>query len=250
MRLAGVLMLAASAAGGRQLSGVVSFSWGVGRLSPFSRQQQQRPNFIAVMSSTSRSPEDLQGKTSKERLFPEELNVIYDSKCNVCKLEIDFLRQRDMRLNGTRKSSTGPKLRFTDLESGSYDESDPRNGGISYAVGMSSMHAVTPSGQILNGVPVFEKAYQRVQLGWLFRITHVPGFKHLSNFLYDIFARYRTAITRGSSVDALVQAYEDKKRLEIAQQAAAANCADDRCSPAVADKRTSTSFETAAPVKN
>ena len=179
------------------------------------------------MSSTSQKIEPSTKQDETSRLFPEELNVIYDSKCNVCKLEIDFLRQRDVRLNGQ------PKLRFTDLEGGLYDESDPRNGGISYAVGMSSMHAVTPAGDIMVGVPVFEKAYQQVQLGWLFQITRVPGFQQLANILYDIFAKYRTLLTRGSTVNALVEAYEAKKELEGAKQAAAANCDDNRCTPAV-----------------
>ena len=168
---------------------------------------------------------DAKIEEEQRRLFPEELNVIYDSKCNVCKLETDFLRQRDLRLNG----STTPKLRFTDLEGGIYNELDPKNGGISYSVGMSSMHAVTPSGQTLKGVRVFEKAYQQVQLGWLFRITHFPGFKQLANFLYDIFAAYRTLLTRGSTVDKLVEAYEAKKQMETQQKVAAANCEDDRC---------------------
>lgn len=178
----------------------------------------------------------------QQRLFTEELNVIYDSKCNVCKLEIDFLRQRDIRLNAKQQqqptttdaagpsSPVGCKLRFTDLESGHYDESDPANGGITYAVGMSSMHAVTCSGQILKGIPVFEKAYQQVQLGWLFRITHWPVLQQLANIFYDIFAKYRTLLTRGSTVHALVQAYGEKRQLEINQKAASTDCISDRCS--------------------
>lgn len=31
---------------------------------------------------------------ARTRLFPEEINIIYDSKCNVCKLEMDLLARR------------------------------------------------------------------------------------------------------------------------------------------------------------
>eukprot|EP00522_Entomoneis_paludosa_P001145 CAMPEP_0172466216 /NCGR_PEP_ID=MMETSP1065-20121228/55529_1 /TAXON_ID=265537 /ORGANISM="Amphiprora paludosa, Strain CCMP125" /LENGTH=243 /DNA_ID=CAMNT_0013222957 /DNA_START=15 /DNA_END=746 /DNA_ORIENTATION=+ len=170
-----------------------------------------------------------------DRLFPEELNVLYDSKCNVCKLEIDFLRKRDLRLNGGDGETPQPRLRFTDLES-DYNESDPRNGGITYAVGMKSMHAVTSSGEVMKGVPVFEKAYEQVQLGWLFYALHkVPGFRAVANFFYDIFSRYRTLVTRGSNVDSLIQAFEEKKQLEEKkkQSMAAQECSDENNSCAV-----------------
>jgi len=82
---------------------------------------------------------------SKGRLFKGELNLIYDSKCNVRKLEMDFLRRRDIRLHG----ASSKLLRFTDLESGKYNETDVKNGGISYATGMKSMNAVTSIGESL-----------------------------------------------------------------------------------------------------
>ena len=53
------------------------------------------------------------GENKATRLFPEEVNIIYDSKCNICKLEIDFLAKRD-----AEKINVGaPKLKMTDLES-------------------------------------------------------------------------------------------------------------------------------------
>lgn len=144
----------------------------------------------------------------------------YDSKCNVCNLEIEFLRRRDARLNGEES----PKLLFTDLESGIYNEQDPKNGGVSYAEGMKSMTAVTPSGEIIKGVPVFQKAYEQVKLGWLFKVVTVPGVKQLADFLYKIFAKYRTLVTRGSSTDRLIEMYREKKLLD--EQKAAQNCTD------------------------
>jgi predicted DCC family thiol-disulfide oxidoreductase YuxK len=143
-----------------------------------------------------------------QRLFFEELNILYDSKCNVCKLEIDFLRRRDQRLHG---SST--RLKFTDLESEDYDSEDPANGHIDYETGMKAMHAVTPEGKVVVGVPVFQLAYEQVGLGWLLAVTKVPVLKVIFDLGYDIFAAYRTRVTRGQSVPALVEAYRQKKQL-------------------------------------
>ena len=144
------------------------------------------------------------------RLFSEEVNIIYDSKCNVCKLEIDFLARRD-----AEKINVGnPKLKMTDIEADEYDILDPANGGVSYEEGMKAIHAVTSDGKVLKGVPVFSLAYEQVQLGWLFKVTTWPIVKQLVDVGYNIFAKYRTNLTRGASVETLVQQYEEKKKLE------------------------------------
>ncbi|KAI2507451.1 DUF393-like protein [Fragilaria crotonensis] len=79
------------------------------RTSAFNLSNARLPSHVLrAMLSTNASP--------SQRLFSEELSILYDSKCNVCKLEIDFLRRRDERLHG---SST--RLKFTDLESEDYD---------------------------------------------------------------------------------------------------------------------------------
>jgi predicted DCC family thiol-disulfide oxidoreductase YuxK len=146
-------------------------------------------------------------------LFPEAVNVIYDSKCNLCKLEIDWLSRRDERLNAPQR-----KLKLTDLESDDYDPNDPANGMVGYRQGMEAIHAVTPDGKVLKGVPVFSIAYEQVGLGWLFAVTQWPILSPIVKFGYDVFAKYRTYITRGSSVDDLVRIYEERQNLSKAQQ--------------------------------
>lgn len=185
-------------------------------------EQQQQPSRQKQQQSQSE-----QQKQSQSRLFPEELNILYDSQCNVCKLEIDFLRHRDQKVNAAQR-----KLRFTDLEGETgalFDPSDPANGGVSYATGMANMHGVTHDGQVLSGVPVFRQAYQAVGLGFLFRVTRIPMVAWLADRLYDIFAKYRTYLTRGTSVERLVQAYEAKRQLESSKQQAARDCDDGSC---------------------
>jgi predicted DCC family thiol-disulfide oxidoreductase YuxK len=159
--------------------------------------------------------------SSTDGLFPEKINVLYDSRCNVCKLEIDWLAQRDARLNTPRR------LKFTDIESKDFDETDPANGRVSYAQGMKAIHAVTPDGNVIQGVPVFAIAYDQVGLGWLFTVVNWPVFSWFFRKVYDVFAKYRTYITRGSSLDDLVRAYEERKALEVHKTAA--NCQN--CQP-------------------
>jgi len=144
---------------------------------------------------------------SHKNLFNEELNIIYDSKCNVCKLEMDLLARRDAYING----SDSRKLKLTDLESASYDPTDAANGGVSYRDGMAEIHAVTSAGQVLKGIPVFTEAYQRVKLGWLFSMLEWRAVRPVADLGYTLFARYRTIVTRGSTLDSLVEAYEAKQ---------------------------------------
>ena len=150
-------------------------------------------------------------QSERNRLFPEEVNIIYDSKCNVCKLEIEYLARRD-----AEKINTGaPKLKMTDVESDGYDPNDPANGGVTYENGMKAIHGVTSEGEVLKGVPVFRMAYEQVNLGWLFQVTTWPVVKQLVDVGYNLFAKYRTNLTRGASVETLVRQYEAKKALEL-----------------------------------
>ena len=167
---------------------------------------------LASSSTTSPTP-------TSDRLFPEEVNVIYDSKCGVCKLEIDWLSGRDHKIN----SASTPKLKMTDLESDDYNPSDPANGNVSYSEALAAIHAITSDGKVLKGVEVFALAYEQVGLGWLFAITKWPGIEPLVQFGYEIFAKYRTILTRSSSMDSLIEAYEEKKALE--KEKTAQDCA-------------------------
>lgn len=119
------------------------------------------------------------------------------------------MRRRDERLHG----SGSTKLKFTDIESSDYDDKDAANGYIDYETGMKAMHAVTPDGKVIKGVPVFYLAYKEVGLGWLLSVTKWPVLKWIFDRGYDLFAANRTIVTRGQTVPALVEAYREKQRL-------------------------------------
>jgi len=125
-------------------------------------------------------------------------------------MEIDFLSKRD----ATKINIGSPKLKMTDIEADNYNPLDPENGGITYEKGMAAIHAITADGRVIKGVPVFALAYDQVKLGWLFKVTTWPIVKPVVEFLYNIFAKFRTNLTRGASIDVLVKEYEAKKVLQ------------------------------------
>ena len=90
------------------------------------------------------------------------------------------------------------------------------------------MHGVLPNGRVIKGVPVFRKAYEAVGLGWLFTITTWPIVSWIADRAYDVFAKYRTRLTRGgSTVDGLVAAFEQRRALQLAQKDA--SCGTGSC---------------------
>ena len=113
-----------------------------------------------------------------------------------------------------------PLIRFTDLESEEgYDENSPVNGGVTYEMGMRSFHAVKQNGEVLHGVPVFREAYSILDQGWVWGMTKLPIIGELSSSLYDLFARIRTPLTRGSPVEELIEKhYKQKQECEPCQR--------------------------------
>lgn len=143
---------------------------------------------------------------SPDLLFRERLNIIYDSKCSVCQWEVDNLTHLMSTLPG---SENEPRLiRFTDLEAeDGYDETDPRNGGITYEDGMRSFRAVRTDGSTIKGIDVFKEAYSIVEYGWLWRWTNAQLLRAVADLGYKLFAGVRTDVTRGSRVEDLIERY-------------------------------------------
>ena len=150
------------------------------------------------------SPTSLMSSSSSEtELFPERLNIIYDSKCSVCQWEVDNLTYLMSKLPGAERETK--LIRFTDLESDDgYDESDLANGGITYEDGMRSFRAVRPDGTTIKGIDVFKEAYSVVEFGWLWQWTNTPWLRGIADWGYKIFASIRTDVTRGSRVEDLI----------------------------------------------
>ena len=99
---------------------------------------------------------------------------------------------------------------------------------------MEAIHAIKSNGEVVKGVPVFELAYEQVRLGWIFKISRWPIFKDLIRIGYDIFAKYRTYITRGSSIDDLVRAYEQRNGIKGKDSV---ECESDLCRTPIQSKK-------------
>jgi predicted DCC family thiol-disulfide oxidoreductase YuxK len=133
-------------------------------------------------------------------LFKEEINFLYDSKCNLCAWEVAFLKRKD----------TEKKIRFTDIESLDYDASDPANGNVSYHDAMKYMTAVKANGEVVSGVRVFREVYDVLGIGWVYAITSWPLLGPIFDSVYKSWAMYRTNLTRGVSLDELVRERVEK----------------------------------------
>ena len=93
-----------------------------------------------------------------------------------------------------------------DLEADDFAENVARNGFLDYETALASFHAVKADGTLLKGMPVFQAAYAAVGLGWVWAVYDNPFAARFLDLGYSIFARFRTDLTRGSSLEALVAA--------------------------------------------
>lgn len=155
------------------------------------QQQQQRGVNIAACGSSAAAESSSSGGDGSSRL-----NLLYDSKCAVCQWEVDNLQSL----------GCGDKITFTDLEDAQYDPA--QNAGVGYKEAMERITAVTADGEIVQGLEVFARCYAEVGLGWMFGVTRVPILGAVLAKAYEAFAVVRTLLTRGRSIDALVEERE------------------------------------------
>ena len=82
----------------RNLLIISNFAVTLGSLVRHPATVASRPSMMALrMQSTA---------SNNDRLFPEELNLIFDSKCSVCKLEVNYLISRMKKIQERKGIST------------------------------------------------------------------------------------------------------------------------------------------------
>lgn len=111
------------------------------------------------------------------------IDLLYDSECPICMMEVNFLRKRD----------TEGRVVFTDITSPSYRPNE--HGNVQFIDGMSKLRAVLPNGNVIAGVEVFRQVYEAIGLGWVFWITKLPVIGALADAIYDIWAENRLRLT-------------------------------------------------------
>lgn len=145
-------------------------------------------------------------------LSDAKIDLLYDSECPICALEVEFLKKRDIH----------NRIRFTDLSSPDYNPSE--HGNVPFADGMRKIRAVMPDKSVITGVEVFRQTYSAIGLGWVFHATNLPIIGKAADALYDIWAEHRLRLTgRGDLADEL------KKQSEILKVTDPANCESDAC---------------------
>jgi predicted DCC family thiol-disulfide oxidoreductase YuxK len=122
-------------------------------------------------------------RNSERELNSWEIELLYDSHCPICMMEVEFLRKRDIH----------HKIRLTDLQSPEYNPAE--HGNVEFSEGMRKIRAVLPDQTVVMGVEVFRKTYEAIGLGWVFALTKLPVVGKLADALYDIWAENRLRLT-------------------------------------------------------
>ena len=78
-----------------------------------------------------------------------QIDLLYDSECPLCAMEVEFLKKRDYE----------NKIRFTDLSSLDYNPSE--HGNVKFSDGMRKIRAILPdTNEVVTGVEVFRHVYR------------------------------------------------------------------------------------------
>jgi predicted DCC family thiol-disulfide oxidoreductase YuxK len=143
-----------------------------------------------------------------------DVRVLYDGDCPLCVREVDFLRGKD---------GGAGRLDLVDIASDEYDPD--ANAGIPFETAMSTIHGIKPSGDVITGIEVFERAYAAVGLGWVYAFAKVPSLLNVANKVYDFWAERRMQVTgRGTLAEVLeIRA----RRMEAEEAGGAAACSLD-----------------------
>lgn len=150
-----------------------------------------------------------------------KIDLLYDSECPICQMEVDFLKKRDI----------DNRIRYTDLSSPSYRPED--HGNVQFADGMRKIRAVLPDRTVITGVEVFRQTYKAIGLGWLVELTNMPIIGTIADSIYDLWAENRLRITgRGDLADVL------KERAEMLRSLDPADCELDACALDFGDDET------------
>jgi predicted DCC family thiol-disulfide oxidoreductase YuxK len=107
-----------------------------------------------------------------------DVELFFDGDCPLCMREISMMRRLDKR----------DRIRFTDIAAPDFDS---KTVGLTQEDLMARIHARLPSGELIEGVEVFRRAYSAVGFGPLVALTRAPGISQLLDLGYDVFAKNR-----------------------------------------------------------
>ena len=151
--------------------------------------RQRTASSLALLLSKTRRMASLDESVASQ-VIANQIDLLYDSECPICQMEVDFLKKRD----------TNNRIRYTDISDPSYNPKEHAN--IRFEDGMRKIRAVLPDGKIVTGVEVFRKTYDAIGLGWIFSLTNLPVIGKIADMAYDVWSENRLRLTgRGELAD-------------------------------------------------
>lgn len=113
-----------------------------------------------------------------------DVRVLFDGDCPLCMREVNFLRARD--------AGRG-KIHLVDIAAKDYSPRENRD--VDFETAMATIHGITPRGDVITGIEVFERAYAAVGLGWVYGWAKYPALLRAANGVYDFWAARRLQLT-------------------------------------------------------
>lgn len=139
--------------------------------------------FLCLLAKIANIIEKAAEETLEDQNSKNDLKLLYDGECPICKREVCILKKKD--------SLT--KIKFIDISSKEF--SPLENNNIDYNTAMSQIHAIDGKGNLLVGIPAFAAVYARCQLLVTSTLLRISFIKSVLKPLYTLFAKKRLWIT-------------------------------------------------------
>ena len=139
--------------------------------------------FLCLLTKIANIVEKATAETLEDRDSKNNLKLLYDGECPICKREICILQKKDSQT----------KIKFIDISSKEFSPFE--NNNIDYNTAMSQIHAIDGKGNLLVGIPAFAAVYARSQLLVISTLLRIPFIKRILKPLYTLFAKNRLWLT-------------------------------------------------------
>ncbi len=140
--------------------------------------------FLSLLAKIANIIEKATSKTLEERDSKNNLKLLYDGECPICKREICMLQKKDSQT----------KINFIDISSKEFSSFE--NNNIDYHTAMSEIHAIDCKGNLLVGISAFAAVYANCQLLVTSTLMRIPFIKSILKPIDTLFAKNRLWLTR------------------------------------------------------
>lgn len=139
--------------------------------------------FLCLLAKIANIVEKATAETLEDRDSKNNLKLLYDGECPICKREICILQKKDSQT----------KINFIDISSKEFSPFE--NNNIDYNTAMSQIHAIDDKGNLLVGISAFATVYASCQLLVTSTLLRIPFIKMILKPLYTLFAKKRLWLT-------------------------------------------------------